>query len=268
MLMGKNRSKINGGYWDSVVAEWKKSEPHKLWRAYCERLNAMLLKSWLPTGKVERLLKTDLFDEAVGEGLHPLLVSRARTFIGMDLSFLVLHTARSLHSDLLVISADACDLPFADGVFDIVVSNSTLDHFASPDRIEASLRELRRVLRTGGQLLLTLDNLANPLIALRSVLPFSLMKRLGIVPYYVGATVGPGGLCRVLRRVGLEVRQLHAMMHCPRVFAVAFARVLAKWASPQVQMRFLRLLLAFERLSCWPTRFITAYFVAVRAVKR
>ena len=261
-------SNSNARYWDAVADEWEKRQSHGLWRVYCEMLNTMLLKNWLPTGKVDRLLKTDLFDEAAGEGLYQLLVTRAQTFIGMDISFLVLRAARSFHPDLLVTSADVRDLPFADGVFDIVVSNSTLDHFASPIQIEISLRELIRVLRTGGQLLLTLDNLANPLVILRNFLPFSLLNRLGIVPYYVGATFGPRRLCRVLEQVGLEVSQARAVMHCPRLLAVVFARVFERWASPRAKESFLRFLLAFERLSCWPTRFVTAYFVAVKAIKR
>jgi hypothetical protein len=56
-------------------------------------------------------------------------------------------------------------------------------------------------------------------------------------------------------------------MHCPRVFAVAMAHVLERSASPTVQKRFLRLLLAFERMSRWPTRFLTGYFVAAEAIK-
>ena len=82
---------------------------------------------------------------------------------------------------------------------------STLDHFRSHSEIVTSLRELLRVLRPGGQLLLTLDNPANPLVGLRNALPFGLLHRLRIVPYYVGATCGPRGLRRLLPQVGFEV---------------------------------------------------------------
>lgn len=131
-----------------------------------------------------------------------------------------------------------------------------------------SLYELHRVLRVGGQLIITLDNLANPVVALRQVLPFRLLNHLGIVPYYVGVTFGPRRLLRILNQVGLEVGKVTAVMHCPRVLAVMLAYVLERYATPVIQRFFLRALMAFEHLSRWPTRFFTGYFVAVSAIKR
>jgi SAM-dependent methyltransferase len=159
-------------------------------------------------------------------------------------------------------------LPFADGTFDFIVSNSTLDHFESPHEIADGLRELHRVLRSGGQLLLTLDNLANPVISLRSILPFRLLNRLNIVPYYVGPTLGPRRLCHNLKQAGLEVLEVGTVMHFPRIFTVAMARILERRAGPETQRRFLRFWMSFEKLSHWPTRFLTGYFLAVRAIKR
>jgi SAM-dependent methyltransferase len=230
-------------------------------------VNRVLLASWLPPSPAKRLLKTDLFDEAFGEGLYPLLMSRARCVIGTDLSPSAFQAARARWSGLTGAAADVRHLPFAGGAFDCVVSNSTLDHFESVGDIGASLQELYRVLEPGSRLLLTLDNRANPVIALRSVLPFRLLSTLGLVPYYVGATCGPRRLCRLLRRVGFEVLEIGAVMHCPRVFAVPAARLLERHTLPRTQRRFLRLLLAFERLGAWPTRFLTGHFVAVSAIK-
>jgi len=55
--------------------------------------------------------------------------------------------------------------------FDTVLSNSTLDHFDGAAQIRVSLAEPARVLRPGGRLLVTLDNPANPLLALSKALP-------------------------------------------------------------------------------------------------
>jgi ubiquinone/menaquinone biosynthesis C-methylase UbiE len=101
--------------------------------------------------------------------------------------------------------ADVRRLPFADATFDAVVSLSTLDHFDLHTDIETSLAELVRVLRPGGTLILTLDNLANPIIALRAVLPFRLLQAAGVVPYEIGRTCGPRRLGRFVTRAGLEV---------------------------------------------------------------
>jgi SAM-dependent methyltransferase len=255
-------------YWDRVAKERKTALPQTLWRTHSDAVHAALFSAWLPPRRVPRVLKTDLFDEGMGAGLYDMLTSRAQSFVGTDISVHVARAARSNHGGLSAAGADVRDLPFADGAFDVIVSNSTLDHFDSKDEIVASLRELRRVLRTGGELLLTLDNLLNPIIALRNVLPFRLLNRLGLLPYQVGATFGPHRLQRVLRQSGFEVREVAAVLHCPRVLAVALARLLEGRAGSTTRARFLAALLAFEVLARWPGRFLTGHFVAVRAVKR
>lgn len=188
--------------------------------------------------------------------------------VGIDISILTSQTAKSNHSGIEIIGADVRRLPFADGVFDIVVSNSTLDHFQTSEEIVASLEEIVRVLKPAGQLLLTLDNLANPVIALRAILPFWLLNRLKIVPYYVGATFGPGRLQDCLEHIGLKVIEVSAVMHFPRILAMATSRILERHSGSKTKKQFLNLLMAFESLSYWPTRFLTGYFIAMKAIKR
>jgi len=248
-------------YWEKVGAEWQQSHPDKLWRAHSDAVNRAWLASWWPQQHVERVLKTDMFDEAVGEGVYGLLVSRARFVTGIDIALPTLRAART------GIGADVRQLPFADGVFDVIVSNSTLDHFQTEEELVASLRELRRVLRPGGELLLTLDNAANPLVAIRNVLPFALLHRLGLTPYQVGVTCGPGRLRRLLRETGFEVGEMGALLHCPRVFAVKRAVAVQQSGDTARQQQFLAGLMKWERLARWPTRWLTGYFVAVRAVR-
>jgi SAM-dependent methyltransferase len=255
-------------YWNTVAEAWQEKHPQKLWRIHADMVNIALFNRWLPDEQVELLLKTDSFDEACSTGLYPLLASHAKTVVGMDVSMLTLHAARSRSDGLQVAAADARHLPFANETFDVIISDSTLDHFESLDGIVVSLHEFHRVLRAGEPLLITLDNLANPIIALRNALPFRLLNRLGIVPYYVGSTLGPRRLCHILEQVGFEVIEVSAIMHCPRVLAVAMANILEKFATDKIQKKFLHLLLAFEHLSKWPTRFLTGYFVAAKALKR
>ncbi len=223
-------------------------------------MNRALLERWLPERGLTRLLKTDLFEEAIGEGLYPLLQSKADRVEAIDVSEAVIAAARSRHPLLDARLADVRRLPYEDCAFDAVLSNSTLDHFDSLADVADALRELHRVLAPGGVLLLTLDNLANPLVALRNALPFEWLERIRLVPHYVGATCGPRGLHRLLRGAGFEVERIGAVMHVPRVAALAGAAVLP--GRP-----LLRFLLACERLGRWPTRYVTGQFVAARAVK-
>jgi SAM-dependent methyltransferase len=255
-------------YWETIAEDWMQGSPDFLWRHHSDAVNRALLARWLPAVSVARLLKTDVFDESVGEGLYSLLIEHAETVVGMDVSLTTLRAAQSRAVGKHVICADARGLPFANSVFDVIVSNSTLDHFETTDELIASLRQLHRVLRRGGELLLTLDNYANPAVRLRNALPFGLLHRLGLLPYYVGATFDAGRLRRTLHKLGMAIVELRVIMHCPRVLAVQLARLFQRWARPEMQQKFLRWLSGWERLAHWPTRHVTGYFVAVRAVKR
>jgi SAM-dependent methyltransferase len=264
----KTSAEQESRYWDGIARVWRDSRPQVLWRAYSARADIELFGRWLPDGTIERLLKTDLFGEGLSGSMHEFLASRARMVTGLDLSASIVHAATVRNAGLHAICGDLRHLPFAEGAFDVIVSNSSLDHLQSRSEIAASLKELRRVLRSGGELLLTLDNLANPIIRLRSMIPFPLLNRLGIVPYYVGPTLGPSALRRYVEKAGLEVLEVTAFMHCPRVLAVAASRLLERYAGREKQQRFLNSLSRWERLAKWPSRFLTGHFVAIKAVKR
>ena len=254
-------------YWDSVVEQWMASQRQVLWRRHSDAVNSELLRRWQPSRRVAQLLKTDLFDEAVSAGLYALLAEFADQLVGVDLSPGIVKAAKRRFPDLKLYAADVRDLPFDDTSFDLIVSISTLDHFESQQEIQTALAELARVLRPGGQLLLTLDNLAHPAVWLRSILPQRLLLGLRLVPYQVGTTCGPRRLEAYCRNVGLEVTDTTAILHCPRALAVAGARLLERRASARTQRRYLEALMSFERLERWPTRFLTGHFTAIHARK-
>ncbi|MDX6510594.1 MAG: hypothetical protein QOE36_98 [Gaiellaceae bacterium] len=271
-------SESDSQYWDEIADIWEAAQAQALWREHSDTVNRSLFDGWLPFG-LDRVLKTDLWDEAMGEGLYPVLSTRANAVTGVDISGAIVEAARSRYPSLEGVVADVRRLPFEDASFDGIVSNSSLDHFESAGDIVASIRELRRVLRSDGHLLLTLDNPANPLVALAKMLPRKALNRLwlrygeasarlGMLPYYVGATYGQRRLRRLLAEEGFDVREVRAVVHSPRVIAVLLANVLENRGSTEAQERFLRRLMTLERLGTWPTRFVTGHFVAVRAVRR
>jgi SAM-dependent methyltransferase len=251
-------------YWEAVGRSWQDARRAELWRAGTDALHARLLARWRPHDPVEYLLKTDLFDEAVSDGLYPLLSTWALRFVGIDVAGQTVRAARDRYPEALGAGADVRRLPFQDATFGVIVSNSTLDHLAGPGEMSAALRELFRVLRPEGQLWLTLDNPVNPVVALRNRLPFGVTHRLGLVPYRMGWTCGPRRLGRMLREAGFEIDCIEAFMHCPRAPAVALASVVAR---TRFRTPFLLGLLACERLARWPTRFLSGYFTAVKARK-
>lgn len=57
------------------------------------------------------------------------------------------------------VCGDACDLPFDDGVFDVVMSQEFFEHVTD---IDLAMNEQIRVLRSGGRLVIEQANLLNP----------------------------------------------------------------------------------------------------------
>jgi len=253
--------------WDRALEPLLGESAGALWRLHSDATNAALFARWLPSEPCANLLKTDLFDEAMGSGLYPLLSVRARHVAAIDVAPTVLAAATVRYPALLAAAADVRRLPFANGSFDVVVSNSTLDHFETHDEILASMRGFHRILRPGGRLLLTMDNLANPAVALRNALPYALLRRLKLVAYPIGATVGPGRLRRMLKDAGFDVLETVALLHCPRALSVALARRCERSGTPEATARFLRITGRWERLARWPTRYMTGYFVGISARK-
>lgn len=248
-------------YWDSVARAGADVSP-ALWRLHADRATGELLERWLPSRGAVRVLKTDLYDETCTEGLVPRLAARAQMAIGIDVSPLVARAAVRRSG----VRAAACDvrrLPFRDASFDVVVSNSTLDHFARHDDIADALREIERVLDADGCLVVTLDNPGHPLVRVRNALA-PLLQRFGVVPYAMGATHDRRGLRAVLDRCGFELVELTAVHHFPRVALVALERLVGRRADAGL----LRVALRAEACGRWPTRWWTGQYVAALARPR
>jgi SAM-dependent methyltransferase len=253
---------VRNTHWDDVVESWPDSGSRAFLRSYNDAINRTLIEGWLPA-HCDRLLKTDLFDEAVGVGLVPTLRSRAGTVVGVDASAAAVAASHRRYPELQVEVGDVRALPFESGSFDAVVSNSTLDHFATPADLDQAIAELGRVLASGGILVITLDNGANPLVALRNALPSWLLRGSRLVHFYVGATYGARGLRQALERTGFAVLESAAIMHFPRVVA----RGAAALSGASRDGALMRTVLRFESLARSPTRYVTGQFVAARAVK-
>jgi SAM-dependent methyltransferase len=267
--LAKSRESFNTTpeYWDEIAGASCVGD-ERAWRMVSDAVNVELLARWLSPDSAGSVLKTDLFDEVVGAGLVPWLSASFGRVAGIDISPVVVGMARARLPQLHADTADVRELPFQDAEFDIIVSNSTLDHFPSHDDISVALRELHRVLRSGGTLLVTLDNPLNPVVAIRNALPERLRAASGMVPFAVGATCGPRRLRALLQQAGFEVSRVGAVFHCPRVLVVLGGHPIDRYGGATTKRRYVRLWTACERLASLPTRFLTGYFVAALAHKR
>jgi len=210
------------------------------------------------------LLKTDLFDEAVGRGLYPELARHGAEVYGIDVSAVAVSAATRRYDQLEGRVGDVLAIPFDDECFDVVVSNSTLDHFGSHAQLRLGVAELRRVMVRPGRLIITLDNRLNPVVALRTSRLSEKVGRVMGAPYFLGVTHGPRGLARVLRQSGFEVLEMMAVMHCPPRLAASLA---ARRSSAGVldEQSYLRRVLRFESIARWPISPLSGHFICALA---
>jgi SAM-dependent methyltransferase len=275
MLIERKKARsIGKDYWDRIITEAKNSGYQDLWRASMKGVLQKLTDRWLEGREGGIVLKTDLYDEAVSPyGLMPLFSQKYERTIGTDLSHEVALAARKRMTAEKIgrsyaVVTDARNLAFRSGSFNLVLSHSTLDHFNDREDIITSLKEIFRVLKPDGLLIITLDNPSNPIIFLRNLLPYRLLRSLGIIPYFMGVTLCRSELIRILESIGFNVSDSTAIGHSPRILLIWLGHVLNWIGSGRMNNLFFRLSGMIEYLERLPMRFLTGYFVAVRAVKR
>jgi SAM-dependent methyltransferase len=267
------RYRFGKQYWDGIAERPSVENREEVWRAHQKDVYGRLKDRWGGEGRRGRMLKTDLYDEAVSpHDLISLFGSECDCVVGTDVSFEV---ARAAEQRMAQASAVQCRLAVSDvrheafksHVFDQILSNSTLDHFPDRTDIIASLGEFRRILKPGGTLIITLDNPWNPVVWVRNRLPYRFLKRVGVIPYYMGATLSRPELIRALESSGFRVCGSTAIVHSPRILAILAERLLDGRGGRRIRPCLQRLLWIFERLEGLPTRYVTGYYVAVRAVR-
>ena len=155
-----DKTKIRHGvadYWNSVGSKSKDFNHEEVWRAYLREVYRTLGTRWWEGERIGRTLKTDLYDEAVSRhSLVSLFENQSACMVGMDVS---LETARAARRRLeqtgkgwnRIAVSDARRQAFKSQVFDVILSNSTLDHFSDRADLAASLEELYRILKSGGR---------------------------------------------------------------------------------------------------------------------
>jgi SAM-dependent methyltransferase len=224
-----------------------------------------LARTWLSDLGPVRLLKTDVFEEAYGQDdLLRELLPGARLRVGIDVAYATVSMARARHRDaaLSFLVADVCRLPLQSASFDVVFSNSTLDHFRSAEEFKSALSELARVLRPGGRMIITMDNIWNPLYW---ILRYA--SRLKWTPFELGYSTSQPGLTKALAGAGLNVVGSRTLIHNPRVISTVIFLALRRALGTRADWPIRALVEIFSRLEGLPTRRFTACFVAACAIK-
>ena len=240
-------------YLDPLAAEQKR------------RIHQELVRRWTGKTSPQTVLKTDLFEEANGaDWILFDLFPGAEHVVGMDIEsdYVTGARGRAPLSGFSFVVTDVRATAFPTGSFDVVISNSTLDHFETREDLRAALKELVRVLRPGGTLIVTLDNPANPLYA-----ALRWMSRRRWAPFSLGQTASQKQLNRWLEEFGLQVTANDWLIHNPRIIStgifLALRRMLGRYADGPIRA----LLALFALSNRFPTRRFSACFVAARAQK-
>jgi len=97
-----------------------------------------------------------VLDAGSGGGRHAVpLVEQGLEVVCLDLAFNLLRKARSKSRMLHLVRGDLTKPPFRDHCFEAVLSIASLHHIPTRELRRASLRELHRVLRRGGLLVVS-----------------------------------------------------------------------------------------------------------------
>jgi SAM-dependent methyltransferase len=144
------------------------------------------------------------------------------------------------------VRGDALDLPFADGVFDLVINADFVEHV--PDNVKRPIcDEMYRVLRPGGRAVVYSPNLNK----IRWELLGERVKRLVGVrttpvprwqdfvdPDHFGLTT-PGNMIRVMRAAGFRTTSRSFDFHIPGVSRLRASRVFERLFAAQFSERYL-----------------------------
>ena len=106
----------------------------------------------------EYVAESKVLDLACGDGYGSVVLARtAASVTGVDLDGETIERARSRYSSKNIdfIVGDATDVPLDDQLFDVVVSFETIEHVKDP---VAVVREIRRLLKPGGLLIISSPN--------------------------------------------------------------------------------------------------------------
>jgi SAM-dependent methyltransferase len=256
------------GYWDQISDGLVGRYYHDATVGRIKRdAHLRLIARWCPDLGGKRLLKTDLFEEAHGPDQFLFDLPRGGLRAGVDISPRIAGRARARGVERgaapALTAGDVLSLPFRAGAFDVIVSNSTLDHFPDGRGIPAALAELYRVLAPRGVLVITLDNPRSV-----SYLAGRLKRRLRPDPYTLGHTLARGPLVAALTGTGFCVTDTTAILHGLENHTSAVMRWAARLGGPRLPRAIGALLAGLERLEASPTRYLTGAFVAARAEKR
>ena len=167
----------------------------------------------------KKILKLDLWNEAINTRILAWMKSQGADVYGMDLSHVVTtrakNTSRSEGADLSLARADIREVPFRSSSFDLVYTMGTIEHI--PEYAQA-LAEINRVLKPGGRAIIGVPYKWD--IFLRPLLVMAL-ESIGKYPYAPEKSFSARALKREVEASGLVVRKRTGILIIPGILRMA-----------------------------------------------
>jgi len=265
--LNKNNRALNSAYWNSVAERIIRYPLEQNIAEYKREEHIKLIEKWVGSLRNKTVLKTDLFEEALGQD-HFLfwMLNQTHQVYGMDISFNITKRAKDRTKQLNCKSNKfvVCDVrmpSFKNESFDLVVSNSTLDNIYKND-VSGALFELRRILKPKGILILTLDNKHNPLY----LMGYLIEKILNTNKYYLSKCYTLKETLNLVRQHNFIVQEFTFLVHIPTPFnkLALFLTKINKGLFDKLIKYFIRI---FSKLGSKKTKFLTGWFLALKLEK-
>jgi SAM-dependent methyltransferase len=200
--------------WDAVAASMPDFGTAPSTAYYRNREIALIERAAGPL-QGRRVLKLDLWNEAINTRILGWMSSQGANVVGLDVSQVVVgraqENARRENHDMALLRADIRDLPFLDESFDVIYTMGTIEHVPEYRHV---IGEIRRVLKPGGTAIVGVPNFWDPFLRPLIVRVLTMMGR---YPYAPEKSFTRAELRRDVENAGLEVVEMTGILALPGV---------------------------------------------------
>lgn len=247
-------------YWDETVRKMRESHLEFKIARYKAKVHLNLIKKWTGDLKDKRILKTDLFKEYFKRDSFFYKMNASEKF-GLDICKEITSKVNKRGNEFRLSVADVHKLPFGDEKFDLIISNSTLDHIKRK-WVPKSLKEMKRILKPNGQIILTIDNRENPLY----MSGLFIGQKLNILPFYQERCYSRKEIEEFFEKENVKIKDMDAIFHTipPLSHLACF---LEKHNFPLAEFISKKIVRASKKIKNKNTKFITGRLLSFKIEK-
>jgi SAM-dependent methyltransferase len=202
---------------------------------YYRRCEMALIRRHVPDLGGKRVLKLDLWNEAVNTRILQWMQAQGAEAYGLDLSAVTTARARAnangCTSGFHVVQADIRRLPFAPASFDFVYTMGTIEHV---EEYQLAVDEVGRVLKPGGLAIVGVPHKWN--LYLRPLMVMAL-EALGKYAYSPEKSFSSRELREVIEKGGMRVERRTGILSIPPLLRMADLYLYRRGHSPARALR-------------------------------